>query len=401
MGATVIDLPSLRCAFHTQYGDEPRFFWAPGRVNLIGEHTDYNDGFVLPVAIDLGTVVAGAPRNDRRLRIHSLNVKQAIDLDLDAPAGSRRGDWTDYVEGVARTLEVRGWRLTGANLALESNVPLGGGLSSSAALEMSVGLALLTLSGHDADPMELAHAGQDAEKDFAGTNCGIMDQCVAMLAREGHALLIDCRSLKATSVPVDDSNIALVVCDSGVRHSLATSEYNVRRAECERGTELLRALHPGIRSLRDIDEEALRDCQNRLPEPIGRRCRHVVSENARTEAAAEALRAGDLDLMGELMSISHRSLRDDYEVSCVELDLLVSIAEAVDGVLGARMTGGGFGGCTINLVRRDSVAEFQQRVWAEYNRATGRTPVTYIVKASSGAAEINAHIPDPGEQPCA
>jgi galactokinase len=386
----VIDLPSLRRAFHTLYDDEPRLFWAPGRVNLIGEHTDYNDGFVLPVAIDLGTAVAAARRSDRRVCIHSVNVGRAFEIDLDAPPGSRRGDWTDYVEGVARTLEGRGFRLAGANLAVESTVPLGGGLSSSAALEMSVGLALLTLSGQHAEPIELALAGQAAERNFVGTNCGIMDQYIAMVAREGHALLIDCRSLEGTQVPVDDSNFELVVCDSGVKHSLAASEYNKRRAECERGVELLQTVHTGLRSLRDISEDALRECENRLPEPIRRRCRHVVTENARTEAAAEALRVGDLEEMGNLMAISHRSLRDDYEVSSVELDLLVSIAGAVEGVLGARMTGGGFGGCTINLVRRDALTEFQQRVPSEYTRATGRTAVTYVVKARGGAAEIEA-----------
>jgi galactokinase len=384
----MIDLSELRRTFQNLNGDDPRLFWAPGRVNLIGEHTDYNDGFVLPIAIDLGTAVAAGPRDHRLIKADSLTLNQSAEFDLDGPPSAQKGEWYGYVEGVARTLEARGLRLVGMNLAIESNLPLGAGLSSSAALEMSAGLALLALSRHEIEPIALALAGQSAEHTFVGTNCGIMDQCIAMLAQEGHALLIDCRSLHTTPVPLNLKDVALVVCDSRVKHSLADSQYNLRRAECEQGVALLAGFRPGIRALRDVSETELNEYQDRLQEPVGRRCRHVVTENARTLAAAEALRAGEIDQVGRLMVESHNSLRADYEVSCSELDLLVEIAESVEGVVGARMTGGGFGGCTINLVRLNALEKFREKTMLEYTRTTGVSPVIRVVRASAGAGEI-------------
>ena len=386
----MIDLSSLRRTFQNLNGADPRLFWAPGRVNLIGEHTDYNEGFVLPIAIDLGTVVAARSRDHRHIKVDSLTLNRSAEFDLDGPPAAQRGDWYGYVEGVARTLEARGLRLVGANLAIESNLPLGAGLSSSAALEMSAGLALLTISSHEIEPIALALAGQSAEHAFVGTNCGIMDQCIAMLAQKDHALLIDCRSLDTIPVPLNLGDVTLVVCDSRVKHSLASSQYNLRRAECEKGVALLGEGRPGIRALRDVSEADLTAYQDRLPEPIRRRCRHVVTENARTLAAVEALRAGEIHRMGRLMVESHNSLRDDYEVSCYELDLLVEIAASVEGVVGARMTGGGFGGCTINLVRSNALEMFRETTMREYSRATGVTPVIHVVRASSGASEIAA-----------
>ena len=386
----MIDLASMRRTFQKLNGAEPRLFWAPGRVNLIGEHTDYNDGFVLPIAIDLGTVVAGAPRDHRHIKVNSLTLNRSAEFDLDGLPSAQKGEWCGYVEGVARTLEARGLRLVGANLVIASDLPLGAGLSSSAALEMSAGLALLGLSRHEIEPIALALAGQRAEHSFVGTNCGIMDQCIAMLGQEGHALLIDCRSIETTPVPLNLDGVALVVCDSRVKHSLASSQYNVRRAECEKGVRLLAELRPGIRSLRDVTEEEFEEYQNRLPEPVRRRCRHVITENARTLAAAEALRAGEIASVGSLMVESHNSLRDDYEVSCSELDLLVKIAASVEGVLGARMTGGGFGGCTVNLVRSSALEEFREKTAREYAASTGLFPFIYVVRPSAGASEISA-----------
>ena len=384
----MIDLASLRRTFEKVNGAEPRVFWAPGRVNLIGEHTDYNDGFVLPIAIDLGTAVAGAARDRRHIKIDSMTLNRTAEFDLDGLPSAKKGEWSGYVEGVARTLEHRGLRLLGANLMIESNLPLGAGLSSSAALEMSAGLALLGLSRHEIEPIALALAGQSAEHTFVGTNCGIMDQCIAMLGQEGQALLIDCRSLDTTPVPLDLDGVALVVCDSRVKHSLASSQYNIRRAECEEGVILLAEFRHDIRALRDVAEEEFAEYQNRLPEPVRRRCRHVITENARTLAAAEALREGEMDRVGGLMVESHNSLRDDYEVSCHELDLLVKIAASVEGVLGARMTGGGFGGCTINLVRSSALEEFQEKTAREYGASTGLSPFIYVVRPSAGANEI-------------
>jgi galactokinase len=384
----LIETNTLRAAFRELYGTEPRLFRAPGRVNLIGEHTDYNDGFVLPMAIERATLVAAAARTDRRVRVHSLSLKESAEFDLDQPGPTRRGIWLDYVEGVAQSLMGRGAQLRGADLAIDSDVPVGAGLSSSAALEVSVGLALLSVSGVEMDRVSLALAGQRAEHVYVGTMCGIMDQFVAALGEEGHALLIDCRALTATPLPLDTSSMVVAICDTNVNHALASSEYNTRRAECERGVSILSEFLPGIRALRDVSVRDFEKYEERLPEPIRRRCRHVVTEDARTLAAAEALRAGELARMGLLMVLSHESLRDDYEVSCRELDIMVEIALKLEGVAGARMTGGGFGGSTVNLVRRDALDEFRETIEREYNKATNKHPTIYISEPGAGAKEI-------------
>ncbi len=380
----------LRRAFEEAYGTRPRLFRAPGRVNLIGEHTDYNDGFVLPLALERETVVAAAPRADRRVRVRALDVGARAEFDLDRPGPQQRGTWLDYVEGVAQALERRGVRLKGADLAFASDVPMGAGLSSSAALEVSVGLALATLAGHTVDRVELALAGQEAEHTYVGAQVGIMDQFIAALGRAGHALLIDCRALTTTPVPLDTTRALVVICDTGVKHDLAASEYNTRRAECEEGVALLRrAGLPGIRALRDVSAAEFAAREQLLPDVVRRRCRHVVTENARTLDAAAALRADRLEEMGRLMYESHESLRRDYEVSCRELDALVeTAAQAPTLAFGARMTGGGFGGCTVNLVRRTALAEFQERITREYARRIGRAPTIYVSAAGDGAQEI-------------
>ena len=385
-----LDLGQLRIAFQKRYERGARFFRAPGRVNLIGEHTDYNEGFVLPMAIDRSTVVAASARDDRRVRIYSLNLDEEAEFDLDRPGAKRRGVWLDYVEGVARALEERtGERLSGADLALASDVPVGSGLSSSAALEISAGLALLSVSGVAVDRVQLALAGQQAEHEYVGAMVGIMDQFIAAMGRAGHALLIDCRTLEATPIPFDTSSVEVAICNSNVEHELASSEYNARRAECERGVQVLREVLPGVRALRDVSVADFERHEEILPEPIRRRVRHVLTENERTLQATEALRSGDLDEMGRLMDRSHRSLRDDYEVSCGELDALVEIAGNFGGCLGARMTGGGFGGCTVNLVRRDALADFKQVIAAEYKRATNRETTIYVSEAGDGAKEVS------------
>jgi galactokinase len=279
--------------------------------------------------------------------------------------------------------------LSGAELLILSDVPAGAGLSSSAALEISSGLALASVSGREVDRVELALAGQQAEHTYVGTMCGIMDQFVAALGRKGHALLIDCRTLEASPVPLDTRETAVVVCDTRVKHDLSTSEYNTRRAECERGVELLREFLPGISQLRDVSAEEFGRYESRLPEPFRRRCRHVVRENERTLRAAEALRRGDLEEVGRLMRRSHESLRDDYEVSCAELDFLAETAwDFGGGVVGSRMTGGGFGGSTVSLVRRDRLEEFACVVKDEYRRAFDTDPAVYVTDAGEGANEV-------------
>jgi galactokinase len=389
------DPVQLRADFQTLYGREPRLFRAPGRVNLIGEHTDYNDGFVLPMAIDRETIVAAAPRDDRMLRVWAIDFGQEVEIDLDDSYEPKRGDWSDYIEGVARALERRDVPLYGADLAITSSVPISSGLSSSAALEVSVGLALASVSGVEMPGVEIALAGQEAEQTWVGTTVGIMDQFIAALGHRGQVLLIDCRSLDISPVSINTAQTAVVICDSNIKHDLSWSECSTRRAECERGVELLRGVLPNIKALRDVSVEEFERHEKLLPEPVRRRCRHVVNENARTLAAVAALRRDDLWEMGRLMDRSHRSLRDDYEVSCRELDVLVEIAGNHGGVLGARMTGGGFGGCTVNLVRRNSLAEFRETVEREYNRATGLRATIIVSESSDGASELPAevHIP--------
>jgi galactokinase len=391
----VIDAVALRRAFQDVYGIEdqaPRLFRAPGRVNLIGEHTDYNDGFVLPMAIDRETVIAARPHDGRRVRIYSLNVDEHVEFDLDQPGERERGIWLDYIEGVARALERRGVRLRGADLAISSDVPVGAGLSSSAALEVSAGLALASVSGIEVDKVELALAGQEAEHTYVGAKVGIMDQFIAALGRAGHALLIDCRTLETTAIPVDTTETLIAICDSRVKHELSASEYNTRRSECEQGVELLRREGlKDIRALRDVSAADLQKYEHALPEKVRQRCRHVVTENARTRAAADALTNGRLQEMGQLMLASHESLRHDYEVSCRELDALVAIAMSIKGAaLGARMTGGGFGGCTVNLVRRDALENFRETITREYISATGQTPNIYVSEAGEGAREVQS-----------
>jgi galactokinase len=386
----VSEAGEVRAVFRELFdgGSGVRCFRAPGRVNLIGEHTDYNGGFVLPMALERAATVAAAPREGRRVRAHSVNLGETVEFDLDRPGRPRRGLWLDYVEGVARALIRRGASLCGADLVVSSDVPAGAGLSSSAALEVSVGMALAAVSGARVGPLELALAGQEAEHTYVGTMCGIMDQLTSARGRAGHALLIDCRTLETTPIPLDTSETAVVVCDTHVRHELASSAYNERRADCERGVELLRAVLPNIKALRDVSVEDLERYGALLPETVLRRCRHVVTENARTLAAAEALRAGRTDELGRLMWQSHESLRDDYEVSCAELDALVETAAGVGGVLGARMTGGGFGGSTVNLVSRHALQDFRCAVTAAFTERFGHAPTVYVTEPGGGAKEV-------------
>ena len=384
----MIDLPEFISAFQSRYAARPRIFRAPGRVNLIGEHTDYNDGFVLPMAIDRGTAVAIAARPDRKLRIWSLNLEDSVELDLDRLGPGRRGSWPDYAEGVAAALISRGASLSGADIAVQSDVSIGGGLASSAALEMALASALLAVSGCRMDLLSLALAGQEAEHTHAGIHCGIMDQFVSVHALKDHAILLDCRSLEAKQIPLHLQDYQAVICDSRVRHALASSEYNRRRQDCETGVRLLREAIPGLRSLRDVSLAEFDAHESGLPEPVRIRCRHVIGENARTLAAADALSRGDLTRMGALMSASHRSLRDHFQVSCPELDLLVETALAQPGVLGSRMTGGGFGGCTVTLVKKNRIDSFREAVSEKFSGRTRIVAEIFATSASGGAGEI-------------
>jgi len=374
--------------FESLFGQHPRIFRAPGRVNLIGEHTDYNDGFVMPIAVGFSTYVAIATRPDRKLRIHSQEFPDHFEVDLDNLPEKRPGLWCDYMLGVASILQQAGCALEGANLLVHGEVPIGAGLSSSAAIEVATAFALLS-SGSIRIPLpELAKLCRRAENEFIGARVGIMDQFVSCMGKAGHALLLDCRSLEYSFAPIPPS-ISLVVCNTMVKHDLATGAYNQRRAECEEGVRFFAHWNPAIRALRDVSIEMLEKYARDLPSAVLKRCSHVIRENQRTLDAAEALRVGDLKRLGELMRESHQSLRDLYEVSCRELDIMVDAAQDLLGFIGGRMTGGGFGGCTVNLVREENAADFASQVAQRYRKATGITPQTYLCTAVDGAGEIN------------
>jgi galactokinase len=358
---------------------------APGRLNLIGEHTDYNDGFVLPMALDRSTWVTATARRDRRITARSHGQAGAADIDLGRPPPGRSGSWTDYVSGVAVVLD-RTTRLSGADLEIRSDVPIGAGLSSSAALEVACGLALLDLSGAALDRTALARACQQAEHEFAGTRCGVMDQFTACHGRAGHALLLDTRSLAAEAVPLPP-DLRIVIGNTMVRHHLASAAYNERRADCETAVRLLANRRPGVRALRDVTMTEIDAAAADLGPRVYRRCRHVIGENDRVLQAAAALRSGDGARVGRLMSMSHQSLRDDFDVSCRELDAMVEVASAIDGVHGARLTGGGFGGCAIALVEAEAVDEVVRRLPPAYEAATGLRPDVWVTSAGDGASQ--------------
>lgn len=382
----MVDLNRLLTKFTNRFESTPRIFSAPGRVNIIGEHTDYNDGFVLPTAINRRTFVAISERPDQKVRVESLVINEEAEFDVKNSSSDVK-KWVNYCAGVAWILSERGLKLRGANMVIDSDVPIGGGLSSSAALEVATGAALTAIAHVDVGSVKLAQAAQEAEHKFVGAKVGIMDQLTSTLGKSGHALLIDCRSLDVKQISLANLNAAIVVCNTNVKHELASSAYNERRAQCERGVELLKQMLPGIRALRDVSVEQFEQHENDLPEPIRRRCRHVVTENDRTLKAAKALEAGDRKQLGELMRKSHESLRNDYEVSCRELDLMVEIAKECDGVFGARMTGGGFGGCTINIVDAGVVEDFRALVKNKYSKETGIDPDVSLIEADDGARE--------------
>jgi galactokinase len=376
----------LQDQFKELYGQHARVYCAPGRVNLIGEHTDYNDGFVMPVAVDMYTWVAAAPRNDTQVHVYSNNVSEHAEMDLQDTNLHVQGHWSAYVLGVAASLRLAGQELRGANLLVEGKVPMGAGLSSSASVEVAAGYALLATSRVSISLVELAKICQRAENEFAGARCGIMDQMIACCGRANYALMLDCRPVEFQLLPLF-SDAQFVVSNSMVRHDHAASGYNARRADCEMATRILSGEMPGMQALRDVTLLDLERFSQSLPAVVHRRARHVVSENARVIAARNALERGDPELFGRLMRESHRSLRDDYEVSCPEVDTLVEFACEQDGVYGSRITGGGFGGCTISLVQRGKVEEFRRSLAQRYQQATGKKPDIYVFQASDGVRE--------------
>ena len=374
--------------FKKHFGTEASVYRAPGRVNLIGEHTDYNEGFVLPAAIDFFCWVAVGPRNDDKIALYSENFQEGAEAELDDLWSQREGTWADYPLGVAWALEEAGHKPDAASVYILGEVPLGSGLSSSAALEVAVGYALQHTLHRDIDRTVLALTCQRAENEFVGARCGIMDQFVSCHGRAGCALLIDCRSLEYEALRIPPE-IRLVVCNTMVKHDHSVGEYNGRRSQCEEGVRRLAAVLPGIQALRDVTCEQLEENRARLTEVVYRRCRHIVSENDRVLRMVERLKSGDTLGISRLMRESHQSLRDDFEVSCPELDLMVEIASAKPGVYGARMTGGGFGGCTINLVEASKAKAFRESVGVEYDSKTGLRPEIHICEPSQGAQAMD------------
>ncbi len=378
--------------YRRQFRGDPVVFRAPGRVNLIGEHTDYNDGFVMPVALGFSTHVAIGPREDRTLHVFSTDFDELCVIPLDDTKPAHKKHWSDYVRGVAGILTALGLKLRGANLVIVGGVPMGSGLSSSAAVEVATAFALLHNSECTLDRKQIALACQRAENEYTGARCGIMDQFIACFGRAGNALLLDCRSLEYELLAMPQE-YRIAICNTGVKHEIAFGEYNRRRAECEEAVVYLKSRSQRVDALRDLTLSELREFCQGMPAAIFRRARHVITENERVLKASDALRAGKMERFGQLMLTSHQSLREDYEVSCDELNIMVSLAEQIEGVLGARMTGGGFGGCTVNLVRRDSVARFQKEMEAGYRSAASITPQIYICDAADGAGRVTEENP--------
>ena len=375
--------------FHHIFGGTPDFIAAaPGRVNLIGEHTDYNGGYVFPVAIDKSVHIVARRCEDNRVRLHALDAETCYEFSL-ATLGDEtevsEPAWSKYLVGVATLLQNSGRTLRGMDALITGDVPIGAGLSSSAALTVSAALAFLTASGSEMDRKELAALCQRVEHEFVGVKCGIMDQTISLLGRTDHGLFLDCRSLEHTHVPLNLGEHVIVICNTKVKRELAASEYNKRRAECEKGVSILKRWLPDISSLRDVDLTDFENYEEALPFLTQKRCRYVLEENARVQKAIAALRDADLPAFGRLMNASHSGLRDDYEVSCNELDVLTNIARSVPGVLGTRMTGAGFGGCTVTLAHQDAVEPLHKRVMTEYPQQVGIEPEIYLCTVGDGA----------------
>ena len=380
---------AVHADFQQRYGYAPRLVRAPGRINLIGEHTDYNAGFVLPAAVDKEMVFAVGLNGGEHIRLYAHDLGESLELPSAAHISPTQTAWANYLLGVAAQFQQRGVAVPGFDCVLAGTVPMGAGMSSSAALECGLAYALNELLHNGFGKMDLARMAQLAEHTYAGVLCGLMDQFASLFGRAGQVVRFDCRSLDYQYFPFDTQACRIVLVNTGVKHSLAATAYNTRRRECERGVAVLQRHYPHIAALRDATMAQLKAHHGEMGDTVFRRCAYVVKENARVEAACCHLEAGDLAALGREMNASHAGLRDDYEVSCVELDVLAEAAQALPGVFGARMMGGGFGGCTINLVAPDKVEAFIESVSAVYEQRFGRRPETCQTMIVDGVGRVD------------
>ena len=365
-----------------------RIFQVPGRVNLIGEHTDYNGGFVMPMAIDRSILAIARSRSDRKVRMKSLNFNNEVNFDLDNINNTESDGWGNYPKGVARMLEAAGYRLGGMDMLFEGDIPVASGLSSSAAIEVLSGWVFTSMSGKAIDKKELVLLCQKAENEFIGVKCGIMDQFVVGKAEKNSVLFLDCRDLSYELVPFNFEDVYVIISNTNVKRKLVNSEYNNRRKECEEGVKFFNDISGNIKQLRDVSVELFEKYKHKLPRIVANRCEHVIYENERVKKAILCLKNEDASSFGQLMIQSHNSLRDLYEVSCKELDILVENALKIDGVLGSRMTGAGFGGCTVSLVQKDSAERFIVSLTEKYRKGTNIKPEFYICRPEAGVKEI-------------
>jgi galactokinase len=384
----MIDAARIHAKFVSRFNYAPALIVrAPGRVNLIGEHTDYNDGFVLPAAIDRATFIAASPRTDKRVRVLAADLNEEDEFGIDQIERSGMRPWSNYIRGMIKALMTAGHVINGADMVVASSVPRGAGLSSSAALEVATGYVFQLFHNLNILGEELALMAQATENHFVGVNCGIMDQFIVTLGQANHALLIDCRDLNYQAVPLP-TGVSVVICDSHIERTLAGSAYNQRRAECEQAVEILKQQLPGIKALRDVTSAQLQAHGHLLSPVVRQRARHVISENERVIAGVNTLQAGNIAEFGRLMNASHASLRDDYAVSIPEMDALVASAQRVSGCYGSRLTGAGFGGCTVSLVANEAVERFRHEVAAAYLASTGRSATIYVTQAADGVSRV-------------
>lgn len=383
----MLDVSGIKTGHRLRFQEEAAVFSAPGRVNLIGEHTDYAEGFVMPAAINFATLAAISKRNDGNIVIYSKNFGEQVVHAMDSFPERGTGHWSDYPLGVIWVLRQAGVAVPPLSLTLHGDVPVGAGLSSSASIEVATMTAVLSLTEAKIPLPEVAKLCQRAENVYVGASCGIMDQFIACCGAENHALLLDCRSLEFRLAPIP-SDVSLVIANTMVKHSHAGGEYNTRRSEVEQGTAILQSHRPEIKFLRDATVEDLERWGHEMPPNVLKRCRHIITDSLRAVATADALDAGDLKTVGRLMAEAHVSYRDDFEASCKEADIMVELAAKEPGCIGARLTGGGFGGCTVNLVEAGQAETFSSRLADGYQKATGIQPEIYLCHASAGAHQV-------------